>query len=163
QSLRLADTESGQRLNLKFRFLRPVFIDPLRMRYLSYQPDVLSTSAASWHDEQPFSTAAGPVPRVEAPAPGDPDTAHAAERASGGGWAGGSRRGGGAGGAGGMGGGGGEVAEGPRGGAGPSWAVYRPGAVAGAGSAAGRHVQLAAGPSGAAGQAGAGVELPAGA
>lgn len=73
QSLQLADAESGQRLNLRLRFLRPVFIDPLRLPHMHYPPEVLSTSAASWHDEQPFSTAVRPVPRFEPPAPDDPD------------------------------------------------------------------------------------------
>jgi hypothetical protein len=73
QSLRLADQESGRRLNLRLRFLRPVFLDPLKSELWTYEPDVLTTSAASWHDEQPFSTAVRPVPRFEPPAPDDPD------------------------------------------------------------------------------------------
>lgn len=73
ESLRLADLESGRRLELRLRFLRPMFIDPLRGHLFTYQPEVLSTSAASWHDEQPFSTPVRPVPRFEPPALDDPD------------------------------------------------------------------------------------------
>jgi hypothetical protein len=73
ESLQLADQESGKRLDLKSRFMRPIFIDPLRSHRLMSDPEVLSTSAATWHDEQPFSTAIRPVPRFETPAPEDPD------------------------------------------------------------------------------------------
>jgi hypothetical protein len=73
ESLRLADRESGRRLNLRARFLRPVFIDPLKSRRMTTDPEVLATSAASWDDEQPFSTTIRPVPRFEPPALDDPD------------------------------------------------------------------------------------------
>ncbi|MFO0844519.1 MAG: hypothetical protein U0797_19340 [Gemmataceae bacterium] len=73
ESLRLADQESGKRLNLRLRFLRPVFLDPLKAHHLAVDPEVLSTSAASWHDEQPFGTPVRPVPRFEPPALDDPD------------------------------------------------------------------------------------------
>lgn len=73
ESLRLADRESGKKLNLRVRFARPVFLDPLKSRRLTVDPEMLSTDAASWHDEQPFATAARPVPRYEPPALDDPD------------------------------------------------------------------------------------------
>lgn len=73
ESLQLADQESGRRLELRMRFLRPVFLDPLKSHLLTVNPEVLATSAASWHDEQPFSTSLRPVPRFEPPALDDPD------------------------------------------------------------------------------------------
>jgi hypothetical protein len=73
ESLLLADRESGRRMNLRLRFLRPVFLDPLKADLLKGDPEVLATSAATWHDEQPFSTAVRPVPRFEPPALDDPD------------------------------------------------------------------------------------------
>jgi hypothetical protein len=73
ESLRLADKESGKRLNLRARFARPVFLDPLKSHRLTVDAELLTTDAASWHDDQPFATAARPVPRYEPPALDDPD------------------------------------------------------------------------------------------
>lgn len=73
ESLRLADRESGRRLDLRARFLRPLFLDPLKSHLLTYDPEVLATTESTWHDEQPFRTARRPVPRFEPPAPDDPD------------------------------------------------------------------------------------------
>ena len=73
ESLRLADEESGSKLDLKLRFLRPVFIDPLSRSRMTVAPEVLATTSATWNDEQPFSTTLRPVPRFEPPVPEDPD------------------------------------------------------------------------------------------
>jgi hypothetical protein len=73
KSLAIADYESGRRLELRPRFLRPIHLDRLKMRPLTMTAEVLTTSAATWHDDQPFSTAIRPVPRFEPPAPDDPE------------------------------------------------------------------------------------------
>jgi len=73
QSLRLASNELGQAFDLQGRFLRPIFLDPLRFGDLDARTELLASSAASWHDEQPFSSAIRPVPRFEPPTPDDPD------------------------------------------------------------------------------------------
>jgi hypothetical protein len=73
ESLRLAARDSGGEFTLTMRFPRQVFVDPLVARRLDFPPELLQTTAETWNDDSPFSTAARPVPRFEPPPADDPD------------------------------------------------------------------------------------------
>jgi hypothetical protein len=73
ESLHVMARCSGTPLAVRWRFTRPVYLEPRVANTQKFEPEILVSSPASWNDDQPFSTRTRPVPRFEPPSLDDPD------------------------------------------------------------------------------------------
>lgn len=71
RSMVLAENSIAKRLDLPIRYPRPVYYEPQEGQKLTFEPEILMTSASAWNEAQPFPTEER-SPRFEEPKPDDP-------------------------------------------------------------------------------------------
>jgi hypothetical protein len=72
-SMRIAEHSLGKSLDLRVRYPRPIYYEPPKNekgKPLTFEPDFMLSSAASWNDDNPFPSRER-TPRFEPPKPDD--------------------------------------------------------------------------------------------
>lgn len=71
ESMRITTHSLGKTLDLRVRHPRPIYFEPTANQPGAFAAEFMTTSSASWNDDQPFPTRER-TPRFEPPKPDDP-------------------------------------------------------------------------------------------